>query len=580
MSSDPFTNCNSLRDTAQAKSESFHRRLQQLYPCVDDVSKLPQAWSTEAKAHSMGLTLDNLGCYFGGNCRREDDEKQHAVAIRTDHCIPPSCLLYYFEITFVSKGREGLMGVGLSSSQVSLNKLPGWAKESYGYHADDGNIFTVDGKGLNFGPTFTTDDVIGCGYNLVEGKCFFTKNGQNLGKAFEDIPSNILLYPTIGFKTLGEEIKANFGQEDFRYDIDQDLRSLRKNMTLTISNYPITDFSNWQNTLHKLVQSWLVQNSYPETADAFTRSTKLDCKENIQRLQQRNRIQQLVLNGRISEAIRLTESLCPSLLQNNPNLLFALKCRQFIELISGAESDYQPSSHYASSDNASNGLQRVEANCDQLDSSNLNVKANNISNNGCNGNLASTNGERINNQQSTSSSSSLQELMDVDQPLTSSISISTDNNHRNSLISNNNHSSQQQINNKMDTNGVDRLKVVTTGGEIEDNEQKLVRLLQFGRELNEHFQQLDKLYGKNEINEKMLLDAIGLIAFTNPQKSSFGKILDPSEREPISQLLNSSIVKAEMGESYRPPLEEVMNHLRKLVRLNDSHGKWLIDGLY
>lgn len=586
-----YTNSGPLLCASKLKDEEFHKRLQSLYPCVDDISKLPQFWSNESKAAPLGLTHDKLGCYFKGNGRREDDEK-FAAAVRTDHPVPPSCLLYYFEIKFISKGREGLMGVGLTSAQVILTKLPGWARESYGYHADDGNAFNGDGRGNSFGPTFTTDDVIGCGYNLVEGKCFFTKNGLMLGHPFGDIPSNISFYPTIGLKTPGEEIRANFGQEDFVYDIEQDLRSLKKNMTLTISNYPINDFSSWQNTLHKLVQSWLLHNSYPDTADAFTRSTKIECKENIQRIHQRNRIQQLVLNGRISEAIRLTNRLFPSLLQNNPNLLFALKCRQFIELISGAEKDYQPIFNYANIDNASNGLQKNEANGDQPDSpSHLTY------NNGCNGTISSNNGNaKVDyHQSSTSSSSSLQELMDIDQPLTSTSNFNNNNHHRNSSSSannysasknsctnsnNNSHLSQPQYQNvsKLSTN--DRVNSSTVDSEMEDDEQKFARLLLFGRELSGYLQQLDKQYGKNELNEKMLQDAIGLIAFINPRNSCFGKLLDPSEREPISQLLNNSIVKAEMGDSYRPPLEDVMNHLRKLVRLNDSHGRWLVDRLF
>jgi hypothetical protein len=459
-----YSNSGALISSIKASNEDFHRRLKKLYPCVDDVSQLPHGWSVESKAPPLGLTQDNLGCYYRGNGRREEDEK-FAAAVRTDNSIPPSCLLYYFEIKFISKGREGFMGLGLTSATALLNKLPGWVRDSYGYHADDGNIFNGDGRGNPFGPTFTSGDIIGCGYNLVEGKCFFTKNGLSLGKAFEDIPSDIMFYPTIGLKTSGEEIRANFGQEDFAYDIEQDLRSLRKNMTLTISNYPINDFGNWRSTLHKLVQSWLFQNSYPKTAEAFTRSAKMECKENMQRIQLRNRIQQYVLNGKISEAIELTNRLCPNMLQNNPNLLFALKCRQFVELISGAESDFQPT-------------------------------------------------------------------------------------------------------------------VPTIDNEIDFNEQKFAKLILFGQELCDYLHQLNKLYGKNETNEKMLLDAVGLIAFINPHSSYHGKLLDPKERESISQILNNSILKAETGDSYRSPMEDVMHKLRDLVRLNNSQGRWLIDQLY
>ena len=80
------------------------------------------------------------------------------------------------------------MGIGLSSSGVNLNRLPGWEKNSYGYHADDGCVFSCSGTGQQYGPTFTTGDVVGCGFNLVDRTIFFTKNGISLGIAISDVP--------------------------------------------------------------------------------------------------------------------------------------------------------------------------------------------------------------------------------------------------------------------------------------------------------------------------------------------------------------------------------------------------------
>lgn len=76
------------------------------------------------------------------------------------------------------------MGIGLSEKSVSLNRLPGWDQTSYGYHGDDGNFFSSSGKGVEYGPTFTTGDVVGCGLNFVTRELFFTKNGQHLGNFF------------------------------------------------------------------------------------------------------------------------------------------------------------------------------------------------------------------------------------------------------------------------------------------------------------------------------------------------------------------------------------------------------------
>ena len=44
-----------------------------------------------------------------------------------------------------------------------------------------GVSFNSSGTGQQFGPVFTTGDVIGCGFNLVDRSIFFTRNGMNLG---------------------------------------------------------------------------------------------------------------------------------------------------------------------------------------------------------------------------------------------------------------------------------------------------------------------------------------------------------------------------------------------------------------
>lgn len=68
------------------------------------------------------------------------------------------------------------------------SSLLGWDKQSYGYHGDDGHSFCSSGTGQPYGPTFTTGDVIGCGVNLIDNTCFYTKNGHHLGTAFTDLP--------------------------------------------------------------------------------------------------------------------------------------------------------------------------------------------------------------------------------------------------------------------------------------------------------------------------------------------------------------------------------------------------------
>ena len=45
-----------------------------------------------------------------------------ASSVRPTHAVPASCGIYYFEVTIVSKGRDGYMGVGLSAQGVNMNR--------------------------------------------------------------------------------------------------------------------------------------------------------------------------------------------------------------------------------------------------------------------------------------------------------------------------------------------------------------------------------------------------------------------------------------------------------------------------
>ena len=86
------------------------------------------------------------------------------------------------------------MGIGLSTSEVNLNRLPGWDKGSYGYHGDDGHSFCSSGTGIAYGPTFATGDYVGCCVNFLENSCFYTCNGYNIGKFFYFSQTNQFIF--------------------------------------------------------------------------------------------------------------------------------------------------------------------------------------------------------------------------------------------------------------------------------------------------------------------------------------------------------------------------------------------------
>lgn len=59
----------------------------------------------------------------------------------------------------------------------------------------------------------------------------------------------------------------------------------------------------------------------------------------------------------MGEAIELTSRLYPGLLERDPNLLFALKCRQFVEMVNGSDSEV----YLSNSENQTSVIQSTKA---------------------------------------------------------------------------------------------------------------------------------------------------------------------------------------------------------------------------
>ena len=70
-----------------------------------------------------------------------------------------------------------------------------------------------------------------------------------------------------------------------------------------------------------------------------------------------------------------------------------------------------------------------------------------------------------------------------------------------------------------------------------------------------------------ERNRQMQQDAFALVAYPNPWESPLGWQLAPSEREQVSNALNSAILDGRFGKPGRPPLEVALIHSRQLVKL-------------
>ncbi|KAJ8302493.1 LOW QUALITY PROTEIN: hypothetical protein KUTeg_018889 [Tegillarca granosa] len=322
-------------------------RLKSLYPAVnEDEAPLPRCWSTKDKFNYIGLSQNNLRVHYKGVGKTHKD----AASVRALHPIPAACGIYYFEVKVISKGRDGYMGIGLSAQGVNNNRLPGWDKNSYGYHGDDGHSFCSSGTGQPYGPTFTTGDVIGCCINLIENTCFYTKNGVNLGIAFTDLPTN--LYPTVGLQTPGEVVEANFGQSPFVFDIEDYMREWRMKTRLTIERFPVNDKKGeWQTTLQRIVLTYMVHHGYCASSEAFAKSTGQTFQEEIQNTE-------TSFSWQDGRSYRNYTGTLSGIIRTELKFIVYVKI-QFIEMVNGTDSEVRgpafrsPKSRHGSGSNKS-----------------------------------------------------------------------------------------------------------------------------------------------------------------------------------------------------------------------------------
>ncbi|ELR49980.1 Ran-binding protein 9, partial [Bos mutus] len=550
---------------------------------------LPRSWSPKDKFSYIGLSQNNLRVPRRCHGKTPKD----AASVRATHPIPAACGIYYFEVKIVSKGRDGYMGIGLSAQGVNMNRLPGWDKHSYGYHGDDGHSFCSSGTGQPYGPTFTTGDVIGCCVNLINNTCFYTKNGHSLGIAFTDLPPN--LYPTVGLQTPGEVVDANFGQHPFVFDIEDYMREWRTKTQAQMDRFPVGDREGeWQTMIQKMVSSYLVHHGYCATAEAFARSTDQTVLEELASIKNRQRIQKLVLAGRMGEAIETTQQLYPSLLERNPNLLFTLKVRQFIEMVNGTDSEVRclggrspksqdsypvsprpfsspsmsPShgvnihslasgkgstAHFSGFDNCSNGVISNKAHQAYCHSKHQ----------PCGLNVPELNSLNTSRSQQVSSFTSNDVDMETDH-YSNGVGETSSNGFLNGSSKHDHEMEDCDTEMEVDSS---QLRRQLCGG----SQAAIERMIHFGRELQAMSEQLRRECGKNTANKKMLKDAFSLLAYSDPWNSPVGNQLDPIQREPVCSALNSAILETH-NLPKQPPLALAMGQATQCLGLMARSG--------
>lgn len=527
---------------------AFQKRLKDLYPAVDESdTPLPRKWSAKDKYTHLTLQLDGLKVHYQGQGKNHKD----AGSVRAVYPIPVSCGIYYFEVKVISKGRDGYLGIGLSAQGTNLNRLPGWEKLTYGYHGDDGHKFYSTGNGQPYGPTFTTGDVIGCCLNLINYSCFYTKNGIHIGEAFQNLP-NMPLYPTVGLQTPNEQLLANFGQHEFVFNFADYINDWRNATHNLVYKHLVKDEQTFSNTLNELVQRYLIHHGYVGSIEAFHKNINTGesqiHQESLENIKSRQCIKNLVLAGRIGEAINCTNELFPGILSKNATLLFSLKVRQFIEMVNGTDSE-------------------VEGLCNNWENNNhTGVKS--FTSKSYTMHHAHSNKTNFDNHSLPPSepmhveNSNKSDFEDNDRCLSDNDMETDAAKHSTNGVSNgvSEQNDCPKVSNGVGDYGKNKNSSKLCGG----NPIAVRRMVEFGQKLLLLLEDI-KSESVQLKNRKVLLDAYSLLAYTDPWNSPVGYQLDPLQREPVFASLNSAILKSQNLPT-RPPIQTLVGQTKLCLK--------------
>jgi len=143
---------------------------------------------------------------------------------------------YYFEVKVdsIESSDQNNFAVGITDYEQSNDQSSGNGKffafsRGYGYHAKDGKKLTNDAttaNGVAYGSSWTTNDIIGCAFDLDNGKIYWSKNGTwqdsgdptrgstGTGSAF-NITTGYTYFPVMAQYYGNEKYTFNFGNGYF-----------------------------------------------------------------------------------------------------------------------------------------------------------------------------------------------------------------------------------------------------------------------------------------------------------------------------------------------------------------------------
>jgi hypothetical protein len=155
----------------------------------------------------------------GGFARVARDRERQSEVVITGNVPVSTDIDYYFEVTIDKADTSSIISVGLTPEVNSLSVV--WDAGSYRYQAN-GQKRRGTGRQEPYGSYFRGSNTVGVGWNADTKSIYFTRDGVDLGSAFPAAfnPGERFL-PAVGIGK-GVKLRANFGQEPFRYLLKPD----------------------------------------------------------------------------------------------------------------------------------------------------------------------------------------------------------------------------------------------------------------------------------------------------------------------------------------------------------------------
>ncbi|ORZ14156.1 hypothetical protein BCR42DRAFT_354593 [Absidia repens] len=350
------TSCSSpLHFSASGSSSRYNSYLTRLE--LQDL-RLPTAWSSTERGVSLDLSENGNEITYKGTGIEGD-----ASSVRSNYSVKPQCGLFYYEVKIEAsdENSDGHISIGFCDDYSRLDRLPGSDDYSWGYHGENGYLTggppSLNNRTRKYGTCFGIGDTIGCGIDFSDKTIFYTRNGIHLGTAFRDVNGK-RMYPTIGFKTSGEKVTANFGQDasSFIFDIQQYRKDASHRIVHHVmSSTPLPAAPSLNETQNQdqqqpqqkrqrkkatlvdhLVVNYLNHAGYMDTFTAMKKEMAdgMDDQDQARRekVKTRQDICMALRNGQIDQVFIKCEQHYPQMLAGYPRVLFRLQCQKFMAL--------------------------------------------------------------------------------------------------------------------------------------------------------------------------------------------------------------------------------------------------------